>query len=115
MPVSYLCVLVTYLCVHFVLKDVVHFHKTLKNRFLCVPVTYHGVHFVLKDVVHFHKTLKSACDKHGKKFYPDFKKWCDDYFYVKHRGELCVVCVFVCVCVCVYEHSVCVCVCELCV
>ena len=62
LPLCSLCVFVTYLCVHFVLNDVVHFHKTLKNRFLCVPVTYHGVHFVLKDVVHFHKTLKNACD-----------------------------------------------------
>ncbi|XP_002730678.1 oxygen-dependent coproporphyrinogen-III oxidase-like [Saccoglossus kowalevskii] len=40
-----------------------------------------------EDVVHFHKTLKEACDKHDKKHYIDFKKWCDDYFFVTHRGE----------------------------
>lgn len=40
-----------------------------------------------EDVVHFHKTLKTACDKHNKSYYSKFKKWCDDYFIVKHRGE----------------------------
>ncbi|XP_060689709.1 oxygen-dependent coproporphyrinogen-III oxidase, mitochondrial isoform X1 [Hemiscyllium ocellatum] len=39
------------------------------------------------DAVHFHKTLKEACDKHDKSYYPTFKKWCDDYFVIKHRGE----------------------------
>ncbi|XP_072901190.1 oxygen-dependent coproporphyrinogen-III oxidase, mitochondrial [Hemitrygon akajei] len=39
------------------------------------------------DAIHFHKTLKEACDKHGKSYYPAFKKWCDNYFVIKHRGE----------------------------
>ncbi|XP_051870960.1 oxygen-dependent coproporphyrinogen-III oxidase, mitochondrial [Pristis pectinata] len=39
------------------------------------------------DAVHFHKTLKEACDKHDKSYYPAFKKWCDNYFVIKHRGE----------------------------
>ncbi|XP_019877391.1 oxygen-dependent coproporphyrinogen-III oxidase [Aethina tumida] len=39
------------------------------------------------DAVHFHQTLKDACDKHNKKYYPKFKKWCDDYFNIPHRGE----------------------------
>ncbi|XP_046399083.1 oxygen-dependent coproporphyrinogen-III oxidase [Ischnura elegans] len=39
------------------------------------------------DCTHFHKTLKDACDKHDKSYYPKFKKWCDDYFNVTHRGE----------------------------
>lgn len=39
------------------------------------------------DAVHFHSTLKRACDKHGSDKYPAFKKWCDDYFVVKHRNE----------------------------
>ncbi|CAN1772812.1 Oxygen-dependent coproporphyrinogen-III oxidase, chloroplastic [Linum perenne] len=30
---------------------------------------------------------KQACDKFDPSFYPRFKKWCDDYFYIKHRGE----------------------------
>ncbi|KAJ8315339.1 LOW QUALITY PROTEIN: hypothetical protein KUTeg_007489 [Tegillarca granosa] len=44
-------------------------------------------YLVEEDVVHFHKTLKTACDKHNKEFYPKYKKWCDDYFFIKHRGE----------------------------
>ncbi|CAH1373241.1 hypothetical protein MTP99_014666 [Tenebrio molitor] len=39
------------------------------------------------DAVHFHSTLKDACDKHDKSYYPKFKKWCDDYFNIPHRGE----------------------------
>ncbi|KAF4563911.1 Coproporphyrinogen-III oxidase [Pleurotus pulmonarius] len=39
------------------------------------------------DAVHFHKTLKEACDQHGSALFPAFKKWCDEYFYITHRGE----------------------------
>ncbi|XP_014901252.1 oxygen-dependent coproporphyrinogen-III oxidase, mitochondrial-like [Poecilia latipinna] len=39
------------------------------------------------DAFLFHNTLKEACDKHHPKYYADFKKWCDRYFYVRHRGE----------------------------
>ena len=31
--------------------------------------------------------LKSACDKHNKTYYPKYKKWCDQYFYLPHRNE----------------------------
>lgn len=40
-----------------------------------------------EDARHFHKTIKAACDKHDKDYYPRFKKWCDDYFKIPHRGE----------------------------
>lgn len=40
-----------------------------------------------EDAIHFHRTIKDACDKHDKAYYPRFKKWCDEYFDVKHRGE----------------------------
>lgn len=40
-----------------------------------------------KDAKHFHSTLKSACDKHDRSYYSKFKKWCDDYFVITHRGE----------------------------
>jgi coproporphyrinogen III oxidase len=40
-----------------------------------------------EDAVHFHQTHKDACDQHGEAFYPRFKKWCDEYFFVRHRGE----------------------------
>lgn len=40
-----------------------------------------------EDIVHFHQTLKDACDKHDAEHYPRFKKWCDEYFFIKHRNE----------------------------
>ncbi len=39
------------------------------------------------DVVHWHQTAKNACDPFGDDVYPRYKKWCDDYFYLKHRNE----------------------------
>ncbi|MCE3251739.1 MAG: coproporphyrinogen oxidase [Cellvibrio sp.] len=39
------------------------------------------------DVIHWHQTAKNACDPLGEHLYPRFKKWCDEYFYLKHRDE----------------------------
>ncbi len=39
------------------------------------------------DARYFHQQLKTICDKHHSSYYPDFKKWADDYFYIKHRNE----------------------------
>ncbi|KAG9355244.1 hypothetical protein JZ751_000082 [Albula glossodonta] len=44
-------------------------------------------YLVEKDVTHFHRTLKQACDKHDKSYYQHFKKRCDEYFHIPHRGE----------------------------
>jgi coproporphyrinogen III oxidase len=41
----------------------------------------------LEDAQHFHRTIKAACDRHDETLYPRFKKWCDEYFFLKHRGE----------------------------
>lgn len=43
---------------------------------------------VRSDVIHFHRTLKEACDRHDAGYYPRFKEWCDQYFFIKHRGEM---------------------------
>ncbi|MDB9303622.1 oxygen-dependent coproporphyrinogen oxidase [Nodularia spumigena] len=40
-----------------------------------------------EDAAHFHNTLKQACDQHHPEYYPVFKRWCDEYFYLKHRDE----------------------------
>ncbi len=40
-----------------------------------------------EDAVHWHKTAKTACDPFGKDYYARSKKWCDEYFYIKHRNE----------------------------
>src|SRR5262245_38868291 len=41
-----------------------------------------------EDAAHFHCTIKNACDRHDPEFYPRFKKWCDEYFFLKHRAEM---------------------------
>ena len=40
-----------------------------------------------EDAVHFHRTCKAALDPSGDDLHPRFKKWCDEYFYLKHRKE----------------------------
>lgn len=40
-----------------------------------------------EDAKHFHQTLKAAADQHDASFYPTWKKWCDKYFWIPHRGE----------------------------
>ena len=35
----------------------------------------------------FHQDLKSMCDEYDKSYYPKFKGWCDEYFYLPHREE----------------------------
>ncbi len=40
-----------------------------------------------EDVRHWHQVVRSACEPFGADVYPRFKAQCDDYFYLKHRGE----------------------------
>lgn len=40
-----------------------------------------------EDAAFFHSRLKAVCDKHDEAYYPKFKKWADDYFFIKHRNE----------------------------
>jgi coproporphyrinogen III oxidase len=42
---------------------------------------------VKEDVVHWHQTAKSLCQPFGEHVYDEHKKWCDEYFYLKHRDE----------------------------
>ncbi len=39
------------------------------------------------DTQDFHAAFKGACDKFDPEYYPKFKKWCDEYFFLKHRNE----------------------------
>jgi coproporphyrinogen III oxidase len=41
----------------------------------------------MADCEHWHRTAKAACDPFGETVYPHYKRWCDDYFYLKHRNE----------------------------
>ena len=40
-----------------------------------------------EDVIHWHKTAKNLCEPFGDEVFPKYKKWCDDYFWLKHRNE----------------------------
>ncbi len=45
-------------------------------------------HYVVdEDAKYFHSQLKNTCDAHSESYYPKFKKWADDYFYLPHRNE----------------------------
>lgn len=45
---------------------------------------YYGVN---EDCVHWHRIAREACQPFGEEVYPRFKRWCDDYFFLKHRNE----------------------------
>ncbi len=45
------------------------------------------IYVVPEDARYFHQQLKQVCDGHHPNFYPEFKRWADDYFYLKHRQE----------------------------
>jgi coproporphyrinogen III oxidase len=40
-----------------------------------------------EDCRHWHRTARDACTRFGADIYPRFKRWCDEYFFIKHRGE----------------------------
>ncbi len=40
-----------------------------------------------EETTRFHRAYRHACDAHDPAYYDKFKKWCDDYFYLPHRGE----------------------------
>lgn len=45
-------------------------------------------HYIVdEDAIFFHQQSKTVCDKHHSSYYPKFKTWADDYFYINHRKE----------------------------
>ena len=68
----------------------IHFN----TRFICTEKNWFGggmdvtpCIMDIKEKKFFHRELKKICDLHDKKYYPRYKKWCDDYFYLPHRKE----------------------------
>lgn len=60
----------------------------------CEPVWWFGGGFDLtpfypfsEDAVHWHTVARDICRPLGEDAWPRYKKWCDDYFYLKHRNE----------------------------
>ena len=41
----------------------------------------------MREAKLFHKKIKYTCNRHNKKYYKKYKKWCDNYFYLPHRNE----------------------------
>ncbi len=50
-----------------------------------IDLTPHYI--VSQEARFFHQQLKAVCDRHDPEYYPRFKKWADDYFFLKHRNE----------------------------
>lgn len=50
-----------------------------------IDLTPHYIQTV--DAGHFHRALKNTCDRFDISYYPKFKNWADDYFFIKHRNE----------------------------
>lgn len=50
-----------------------------------IDLTPHYI--ILEQAKMFHQSLKAICDKYHDSFYPEFKKWADDYFFIPHRNE----------------------------
>ncbi len=40
-----------------------------------------------EDTADFHAAFRNACDRHNPTYYPEFKAWCDRYFFLPHRNE----------------------------
>lgn len=64
----------------------------MNTRFLCTTKRWFGGGADLnpaivydEDTEEFHARLRSACAAHNPEYYPRFKKWADDYFYIPHR------------------------------
>jgi coproporphyrinogen III oxidase len=65
----------------------------MNTRFICTEKTWFGGGADLnpmleddKDTADFHQAFKGACDKASPEYYEKFKKWCDEYFFIKHRN-----------------------------
>lgn len=42
---------------------------------------------VMEDVIHWHRMAQRACQPFGNEIYHRYKKWCDEYFFIRHRNE----------------------------
>ena len=65
------------------------------TRFICTNKNWFGGGMDLTPCLEnlneakwFHNEIKITCDKYNKKYYPQFKKLCENYFYLKHRKEM---------------------------
>lgn len=66
----------------------------MNTRFICTGKQWFGGGADLTpmienkaDAAAFHDAFKATCDQHDPAYYPKYKDWCDEYFYLKHRNE----------------------------
>jgi len=66
----------------------------MNTRMICTSKTWFGGGTDLtpmiedkEDTKAFHKALEECCDRHGDKYYDEYKAWCDRYFFLPHRDE----------------------------
>ena len=64
------------------------------TRFICTKKSWFGGGMDVtpsftdnKEKKYFHNELRKMCNLLNKKYYPKYKKWCDEYFYIPHRNE----------------------------
>ncbi len=65
----------------------------MNTRFICTTKNWFGggsdlnpIFEVSQDTADFHDAFKAACDKASPQYYEKYKKWCDEYFFIKHRN-----------------------------
>lgn len=65
----------------------------MNTRFICTKKEWFGggadlnpMYENQNDTNDFHKIFKNACDKYDTQYYDKYKKWCDEYFFIKHRN-----------------------------
>ncbi len=65
----------------------------MNTRFICTTKNWFGggadlnpMFEVEQDTKDFHSAFQAACDKASPDYYDKYKKWCDEYFFIKHRG-----------------------------
>ena len=66
----------------------------MNTRMICTDQSWFGgggdltpMYDMPEEAEIFHKGLQEACDRHDESYYPAYKKWCDEYFFLPHRNE----------------------------
>lgn len=67
--------------------NVRYFEMTNGTKWLGGGIDLTPHYIVDEDAKFFHEQLKQVCDKHHATYYPKFKTWADDYFFITHRKE----------------------------
>jgi coproporphyrinogen III oxidase len=67
--------------------NVRYFEMSEKMKWFGGGIDLTPIYVAEDDARFFHQQLKKTCDKYDSAYYPQFKKWADDYFFINHRNE----------------------------